>query len=209
MIKALFFLFTAITAQGILQKENYNVRFYHFHHRTVIYWPSVLWPMPSPPSSLRRFRRLGNGTSSPSSWSLPPSPSSLPSLVTMTKKHFSVYGHVDLNENIHSKSIVYLLMIHLVFRTGSVSHNIFYPTVKDRTQLINRRCIKRFVFTESVYCRTGNIMIFDQRIGRFIRLFQCFLKWRINNHPSPFCIIITFLCNGFHIDYSQLYDYIG
>ena len=66
VIKASFFI-TAKSVQYPLRKENYNVRFHHFHHCTVIcrtsVHPPVLRVLSPADVSLQRLRPLGDGTS--------------------------------------------------------------------------------------------------------------------------------------------------
>ena len=72
----------------------------------------------------------------------------------------------------------------LIFAAGGIGHYIFNTTVQNETQIIDRCGIQRFVFAQFINDSTGNVMFFDKRIGGFIRPFQCFPKWRINDHLS-------------------------
>ena len=56
------------------------------------------------------------------------------------------------------------LVDQLVIPTGSVSHDVLHPAVKDITEIIDRCRIQWLVFAEFVNDSTGNMMIFDERI---------------------------------------------
>lgn len=72
-------------------------------------------------------------------------------------------------------------MNELIIRTGGINHNILHPAVENKTKIVDRSRMQRFVFAQFINDGTGNMMILNKCIGSFIGPLQSFPEWRIND----------------------------
>ena len=72
----------------------------------------------------------------------------------------------------------------LVIAGGSIADNICNVAVQYPAEVIDRGGAQGLIFTQAVDGGTGQLMNMNQRIGRFLRIFQCIPEGFICNHSD-------------------------
>ena len=79
---------------------------------------------------------------------------------------------------------------------------MLYTAVEDAAQIVDGSDVNGLVFAELIDGGAGDVVCFDERVGRFVGVLERIPERCIRNHTSR-----SFLLDGFIIRYDYLLDY--
>lgn len=102
----------------------------------------------------------------------------------------------------------------MVLVRRDIGHNVFDVAAEDAAEVIDRGGCDGFILSELINGGAGDVMIFDQGIGRFLGRGKGFPKRIVNDHLCTSLPAVRNLCmrydkRNFLLDYSRYNDYNG
>lgn len=100
----------------------------------------------------------------------------------------------------------------MVLVRRDIGHDVFDVATKDAAEVIDRGGCDGFILSELINGGAGDVMIFDQGIGRFLGRGKGFPKGTVNDHlctslPAAWNLCMRYDKRNFPLDYSHNNDY--
>lgn len=90
----------------------------------------------------------------------------------------------------------------MVLVRRDIGHNVFDVAAEDAAEVIDRGGCDGFILSELINGGAGDVMIFDQGIGRFLERGKGFPKGSVNDH-----LCMRYDKRNFSLDYGRNNDY--